>query len=130
MLLSTNGVLHTENDKTTPAHNTLWLCLESILVRTWSRQRTKYLLKRSKLHINNCTKVMTEMTRTIKYGFPIKTNCNRGMIDGNTHNYNFFLGPKAQWGIRINTEETVGEKRILIRSWNKTCHPGEKRIGS
>lgn len=39
--------------------------------------------------------MMTEMTIPIKYGFLIKTNNNRGMIDGNANHYNFFFfGPK------------------------------------
>lgn len=63
---------------------------------THMKQRTKYVLKSSKLHIDNCINVMTEMIITIKYGFLIKTNYNRGMIDGNANNYNFFLGPKTQ----------------------------------
>lgn len=34
-------------------------------------------------------------------------NHNRDMIDGDTDNYNFFLGPEAQWDIRINIEQIV-----------------------
>lgn len=35
---------------------------------------------------------------------------NRDMIDGNTNNYNFFLGPLAQWDIRINIEQIVKKR--------------------
>lgn len=53
---------------------------------------------------------MNEMTITIENGFLMKMDHNSSKIDGYTTNYNFFVGPKAKWGRRINTEQTVKKK--------------------
>lgn len=51
------------------------------------------------------------------------------MIDGDANNYNFFLAPKYN-ETQETTQKRQGIKGVLIRSWNKTYHPGEERNGS
>lgn len=75
-------------------------------------QKTKYVLEIAKLHTDACTNEMIEVNITIENGFLAVRGHNRCRIDGYAKNYNFFLGPKAQWDTKINMEKIAKKKSI------------------